>query len=397
MWTPLILAALQSVSVSVSVETAPDTLRLRPDSAAMATAYQDHAARELVRLARASRGDTEAALFRYQATMRQRLSVGLRAFRWDRLLYRRETAAHVDWRRDAPTRVEILGAREAIPVVQSGVQIPDDLDSWGRDMVHAPGDDRLPLAPEGNGFAWHPLVEGGEAVYRYAVGDSTTVRLPDGREIRLVELRVSPREPDIRLVTGSFWVERDGHAIVQAVYRPSREFDLERDLPRIDPDDAEDVDDVPGFLKPIRFDLRYVTVEYGLWDMQWWLPRLIAVDGSLQMGRAVFPATFETRYEDYRVEGDRYGLPELPPLIRDLAGYDRDTPTPYRPGTRVVVSDSSGLLENRHLPGSIFDEDRLISDQELSELASRLGDLPAVPVVVERPRFAWPWELRPGL
>lgn len=395
--TPLLLAALQtgSVSVDVSTDTVP---ALEPDSAAMATAYADAATRDLVRLARDRRGATEAALFRYQATVRHRASVRIRALRRDRLLYRRETASEVDWRRDGPTRVEILGAREVAPVVHPDVHIPEDLDGWARSMVPRPGDDRLILNPQGSGFAWHPLLEGGEAVYRYAMGDSTRIRLPDGREIVLVELRVTPRERDIRLITGSFWIETDEHAIVQAVYRPSREFDLERDLPRIDPSDADDVDEIPGLFKPIRFDLRYMTVEYGLWEMRWWLPRLIALDGWLQVGPARFPMDFEMAYSDYRVEGDRYGLPELPPVIRQLAGDSSVTPRPYEYGMVVEVPDSAALLESALLPGSIYDEaSGLISEQELEELARRVGSLPSVPWEVGRPRATWPWQLGRGL
>lgn len=395
MWTPLILAALQAVPRPGEP---PDTpFALEPDSVAMATAYAGPAARELVRLARERRGTTDAALFRYRASMRERISVRVRALRRDRLLYRRETASLVDWRRDGPTRVEVRGAREVVPVARAGVEIPDGIEGFADDMVPRPGDDRLVLSPQDEGLAWHPLVEGGEAVYRYAIGDSTQIRLPDGRTIRLVELRVTPREPDIRLITGSFWIETDEHAIVQAVYRPSREFDLERDLPRIDPSEADDVDEIPGLFKPIRFDLRYMTVEYGLWEMRWWLPRLVALDGYLQVGVATFPVTFEVVYSDYRAEADRHGLPSLPPVMRHLAGDPTSRPRPFEHRTRVVVADSATLLEGPALPGSIYDQGSLITEQEMEELARRVGALPTVPWEVGRPRVTWPWALGRGL
>ena len=396
----LLLLALQG-SVGPATPAAPDaadTLRLRPDSAAMATAYADAETRELVRLARGHRGFLDASVFRYRATARQRVSVGVRALRRDRLIFRREVAAVVDWRRDGPSRVEVKGAREVVPIAIPGVEVPDDLESWARDFVPEPGDDRLFIAPQEGGFAWHPLVEGGEALYRYAIGDTTVVRLPDGREVRLVELRVTPRERDIRRVTGSFWIELDDHAIVQAVFRPSREFDLERDLAEIDPGEEDELDEVPGFLKPIRFDVRYVTVEYGLWEMRWWMPRLLAFDGYLQMGPARFPITLEARYDDYTVEADRYGLPELPPLIRELAGDPYGRARPYTYGIDVALADTASLLESPLLGASIYDAgEALISEGELRELGDRLGSIPAPPWEAGRPRVRAPWQLGTGL
>jgi hypothetical protein len=395
---PLLLAALQGITVTVTRPPVTDTLLPVADSAAMATAFRDDATRELVRLARAHRGVIDASVFRYTATARQRFSLGVRALRRDRLIYRRETASHVDWRRDGASRVEVLGAREAVPIALSGVRIPGDLEGWARSFVPRPGDDRLFVNPGGDGFAWHPLVEGGEALYRYATGDTTVIRLPDGGTVRLVELRVTPRERDIRVVTGSFWIELDHYAIVQAVFRPSRDFDLDRDLARLSPEDAGDAAEVPGILKPVRFDIRYITVEYGLWEMRWWMPRLMAFDGSLQMGALRFPITMELTYADYVVEPDRYGLPELPPLRLHLAGYPYAKPLTFRYPTHVVVADTASLLASPLLPASVYAEgERLITEGEMRELADRLGALPPVPWEVARPAVSWPWEPGRGL
>ncbi len=397
----LLFAFLQTASVSVGGATAPpaDTLLPPPDSAAMATAYADAATRELVRLAREHRGLFDASVFRYRALVRQRVSVGLRALRRDRLLFRRESAERVDWRRDGVTRVEVLGAREAIPVAIPGVQIPDDLEDWAQSFIPEPGADRLWLTPDEDGFAWHPLVRNGESVYRYATGDTTVIRLPDGRSIRLVELRVTPRRRDIRLVTGSFWIEMDDHAIVQAVFRPARDFDLDRDMRTLDPDDAEDTDDIPGILKPVRFEIRYITVEYGLWEMRWWLPRLMAFDGSLQLGAAHFPLDLEVTYSDYEVEPDRFGLPELPPLKLKLAGVPgAREKEPYWGYDVVIPDDTSALLTSEFLPPSIFTQGQpLIAEADLRDLGERLDLIPAAPWALERPVFSWPWALRSGL
>lgn len=396
MHVAVLLAVLQGAPLPGSAPR--DTVRLVPDSADMATAYADEATRELVRLARGHRGAIDASVFHYRTTAHQRISVGIRALRRERLLYRRETASVVDWWRDRPSRVRVEGAREAIPIAVPGLRIPDDLESWARDFVLEPGDDRLFATPTDGDFAWHPLVEGGEALYRYAIGDTTVIQLPDRTRVRLVELRAIPRERDVRVVTGSFWIELDSHAIVQALFRPAREFDLERDLARLDPGEEDELDGIPAMLKPIRFEIDYVTVDYGLWELRWWMPRLIGFRGSLTMGPATFPLSLEIRYSDYTVEADPMGLPELPPVIRHLAGDPTSVPRPYSYPIRVTVADTADLLASPLLVESFYAQgDALITEGELRDLADRLGELPSTPWEVRRPRVTPPWVPGRGL
>lgn len=376
-----------------------DTTLPEPDSADYATAYANEATRLLVERARGQRDVIDKSVFHYTATTHQRVSVGIRALRRDRLLFRRETAGTVDWWRDRPSRVRVEGAREAIPVAVPGIHVPtDDLEEWARDMMTQPGDDRLFAMPSGNGFAWHPLVQGGEALYRYAIGDSTVIRLPDGTDIRLVELRAIPRKRDIRVVTGSFWIEQDNYSIVQALFRPAREFDLERDLREIDPEDGEDMDEIPAVFKPIVLKVDYITVDYGLWEMRWWMPRLMAFHASMRMGAATFPVELELRYSDYTVEPDRYGLPELPPVIRELAGDTTVKPRPYTYDVIVDVADSASLLNSPLLLPSFYSQgEGLITEGELRDLGDRLGALPPAPWEVGRPRITPPWVPGRGL
>lgn len=396
MHVAFLLVALQGVGPGAQ---APgDTLRPVPDSADMATAYADAGTRELVRLARGRRGMMDASVYHYTATSHQQISVGIRALWRERLLYRRETAMTVDWWRDRPSSVRVEGAREAVPVAVEGLRVPDELASWARSFVPEPGDDQLFAAPTENGFAWHPLVEGGEALYRYATGDSTVIQLQNGRRIRLVELRAIPRERDVRVVTGSFWIERDNHAIVQALFRPARSFDLERDLAEIDPGEEDELDDVPAFLKPIRFDVDYVTVDYGLWEMRWWMPRLMAFRGTLSVGPATLPFSFEVRYMDYAVEADPMGLPPVPPAIRRLAGDPTSEPRPYAFPIRVTTADSAALLASPLLVESFYaDGSPLITEAELDRLTERLGGLPPTPWEAGRPRVTPPWVPGRGL
>lgn len=406
----LLITALQGVTVDVDVDVDHEvrsaqvdlsqdtTHRPEPTAEDYATAYANQETRLLVERARGKRDVIDASVFHYTAVSHQRISVGIRALRRDRLLFRRETAATIDWHRDHPSRVRVEGARQAIPVAMPGIHVPDDLEDWAREFMPKPGDDRLFAAETDGPFAWHPLMEGGEALYRYAIGDTTIIRLPDGTDVRLVELRAIPREREVTVVTGSFWIEMDDYAIVQALFRPAREFDLERDLARFDPEDADDADDVPAIFKPVKFEIDYITVDYGLWEMRWWMPRLMGFHGSLSMGAATFPFSMEVRYSDYTVEADPWGWPELPPVIRDLAGDTTDTPAPFEFGTVVEVADSAALLSSPRLVESFYSQDEgLISEAELRDLGHRLGMLPPAPWEAGRPRFTPPWVPGRGL
>src|SRR5206468_10578707 len=113
----------------------------------------------------------------------------------------------------------------------------------------------------------HPLAPGSEADYRFAAGDSSVIVFANGRTITLRELKIIPRRLDFRLMSGSFWIDEESHAVVRALIRPARPFDFEQDV------SDEDGKDIPGFVKPIRAEVRFLTIDYGLWAERWWLDR----------------------------------------------------------------------------------------------------------------------------
>ncbi len=307
---PLLLVAVQDTTPTrIRIETRnprrDSIARARTDSIARVRAaaaergrrdaYADSAARALVTNARFRRERAERLVTRYQATVTQRIGAGLRALRRDRMLFGQELAARIDWRRDGPTRVEVLGARQRVPVAIRGDQVPDDLDATVQWLVFDPSADYLRIAgDDADGFS-HPLREGSEADYRFATGDTTTIALPDRRALRVVELRVIPRRPDFNLISGSLWFDLDTYGMVRAVFAPARPFDFELD--------ADDDDDVPGWVKPIRAEVRYITIEYGLYDFRWWMPRYWALDAEAQASVMRMPLRFEREYSDYQVEG----------------------------------------------------------------------------------------------
>ena len=325
-----------------------------PDSAA----YLDAGAQELVRRARERRGSHARAITGYRALVRQRLFMGLRALRRDRALYHQELAARIVWRRGGPDSVSVIGAREGVPVVSGKLSIPDDLEKDAPDVVFDPADDRLALGQDDSSFIYQPLGSGGEANYRFRSGDTTELGFAE-HSIRLIELRVAPRRADVHLMVGSLWIDAATGDVVEGLFRLARPFDLERDA------SPQSSSKVPGFLKPIRAELTFVTIEYAQWDGRWWMPRLIAFEGVATVGSfATLPVRYERAYSDYEIEGDTataaVGSPPDSIRVRDS----------------VVVSlagDSGAVLTSDTLPPSfVTDANALLSASDVRALLARM-------------------------
>ncbi len=289
-------------------------LQQEPAAVPQGDAYLDPDAAVTVAGARAQRERAERLVTAYTATVTQRIGAGLRALSRDRMLFGQELAARIDWRRDGQSRLEVIGARQRIPVAIAGQQIPDDLFDQTRWLVVNPAEDYLRFfGDDAEGWV-HPLREGSEADYRFQTGDTTRITLAGGREIRVVELRILPRRLDFRLMSGSLWFDAHTYGLVRAVFRPARDFDLGRD------GDEDDEDDVPGIIKPIGAEIRYVTLEYGLYEQRWWMLRYFAADAEAYLRGVRMPLRFEREYGDYRVQG---GTPPDPASTFRPAGTAR--------------------------------------------------------------------------
>jgi len=378
---------------------APLVLLLAAQQPADSSAYLDPTARRLVAAARARRETVDRSISAYTVTMRERIGAGVRALRRDRMLYRRELALHIEWRRDSVGSIEVIGARQAIPAVRPRVELPEDLKGDVADYAFDPADDGITVGfgggdhdGEGKGVRLaHPLAPGSEADYRFATGDSTVLAFPDGRTIVLRELRVIPRRLDFQLMTGSLWLDEATHGVVRALFKPARPFDFEEDV-------GDEDHDIPGFVKPIRGEVRFITIDYGLWDGRWWLPRLIAFDAVATAGSWLqMPLRYERLYSDYEVTGDTT-LRRSPRPPRATAAVDSTARAQCHEQTDSttvecqcrdghcrqfavhIPTDTAALLGSLELPPAFAGVgDTLISTGEMQDLMHGLGRLPEAP------------------
>jgi hypothetical protein len=301
-----------------------------------AGAFEDARAAELVGLARQARATQQATLTGYSALAQERASVMLRTPGRDRLLWRREMAARLDWQRGATGTVTLLGAREYIPIPGAGVRVLQNAAHEAVDVAFRPDELASSIGIGSFRFGDHPLNPGSEAHYRFRSGTTSTLVLPGGGTIQIDELVILPRRAAPELVSGSVWIEQRTGRVVQEAYRRAGE--------------------IRGSARPllggIGIDIREIVIEHGLWELQWWLPRVIAFDGFVRVGRsAVAPFRYERLYSDYTVRGD-VGTAASP-------GAEFQPVPAVSPADRwrvVLPQDHTTLLVSEHLPASILDE-----------------------------------------
>ena len=292
--------------------------RVAVTDAHRATAYRDAGARAILALAREARMRQDSALQGYDATTYQRVSAGLGFSRLgrDRLAFRSEGATRVRWRRGVGAYVDVTGSRTVVPIAGKSAHV--DIQGSISPIPYYPGSETLWIgasaarqAVDENEGIVHPLAEGSEAYYVYEGGDSATFRLPDGRSIRLRELRLRPRTPKWNLAVGSLWFDMSSGQLVRAAYRMSVPMDIKAVAEEEDEDTFEDV---PRVLKPMLFPMKAeisaVGVEYGLYQGRFWLPRVQIAQGGAQIGFTRVPFKLEQKFAYDRVNA----VDPLPPI-----------------------------------------------------------------------------------
>jgi len=274
-------------------------------AAHLSSAFKDASARSILLLARGARMRQDSALIAYDATTYQRISAGLALTKLgrDRLAFRSEGSTKVRWRRGVGAYVAVTGSRTVVPIAGKSAHV--DIEGSLSPIPYYPGSETLwigasaarQVVDENEGVI-HPLADGSEAYYTYESGDSATFRLPDGRAIRLRELRVRPRVPKWNLAVGSLWFDMSGGQLVRAAYRMSVPMDIKAVA---EEDDSTSFDDVPTVMKPMLFPMKAeisaIGVEYGLYQGRFWLPRVQVAQGGGQIGFVRVPFKLEQKFE----------------------------------------------------------------------------------------------------
>lgn len=367
-------------------------------------AYLDPTARVLVERARQRRQQVESGIEAYQVLGRQRVYAGMRVVGRNRTMYTREMAARVHWRRHGPSQVAVVGAREVSPVAQRNAQVPEDVLGGGSDVVDlAFNPDRLQVnfgfgnssrrdstrttrtpRDSARGASMRttrdsagrrevsaeltiidPFRAGSESHYRFATGDSVTMRFQDGRVIQLRELRLIPRRADYRLLRGSVWLDSETYGVVRGVFAMARPFNLSRDA-------DEDMPAVLNAMGAVTGQMERMTLEFGLVQGKWWLPVRTYMDATAQVGiLGSFPVRFEQSYSGYRVQGrGEAALPELVLAAGDsMATAEHCEDGDCRSWQVLAPRDSAALLTAEELQPSLAQAGEVMAtDRELEDL-----------------------------
>lgn len=282
--------------------------------AVLASAFKDPRARELLLRAREARLTQDSTLTAYDANAYERMSVGMgfKRIGRDRLLMRSERSSHVVWQRGKGAIIDVTGQRSAFPMLDGMGKGDADFGIAG-EIPYAPGRETLWI---GSGLAKadvsddeiiHPLATGAEAYYTYASGDSVSFQLPGGQRLQLRELLIRPRQPKWNVAVGSLWFDASTAQLVRAVYRMAQEMDIMAVAKEVDDDGENPDDEIPAWVKPMilpmKANVSAITVEYGLHEGRFWLPRSQTVEGNAQVSFMHIPFKLEQRYTYSDVNG----------------------------------------------------------------------------------------------
>ncbi len=366
--------------------------------------YADVHVETLLRLARDARGEIVEGLESYEGRMWERAYVGLSAarFRRERGLFRQERSALIRWTREGEHTVLWEGARRDVPIVGLSSATSDTAggetgraggmaESLARDLSREavppplqfdPGSDRMFFS--GDNWAFHPLSDSAGLHYRFHSGDTLRIRIPEREApLTLAEVRVEPRRAEFQLLTASLWFDTESGSLVRAIYRPARPFDLALEEP-------EDASEVPGFLQPIRAEIRHITVDHGLYEFRWWIPRRFSFEGEAQVGRwARFPMTFEWVIEG--LVANEAPAPELSPGALPPGWLRREVRVVRDGRTRWVttlVPPPETLASSPALTPADDLRSEAFTDEEIREIERTLSELIPAPLSFE-PRLIW--------
>lgn len=415
--TMLLALALQTPAVGQTPSSRPESLAPTDSTPLPTDSYADPDAAVLMARTRSYAESTKSGIESYRMLSRYAVSVGLSTGQRDRLLYKREVAWRISWRRNEEWRVDVLGSRELLPLVRNepsaeGFNDGDEIGTLDPDFILGNRGQwvlRLPTAGSESNDLQHPLAPGSERHYRFATGDTTRIAFPGSESVTLIELRVTPRRASSRLLNGSYWLDATSGAPVRAAFRlasPAR-IEMEVSARRLLP-----------WVADAFFDVDYLTLEYALWQGRWWLPRLLSVQGHGHFGGVDIPLLVEQTFEEVELFADDDAWSPLPPpdTLRwrkasaeeahgegPVEGTNADVPASAGSTTNAdslvreiyVLRDDTALVNSPYLPASAFNIESSLTNLDLARIRAALES--SIPTMaVAEPEVAWS-PVDPGL
>ena len=273
----------------------------------------------------------DSSLQSYDASSVQRISAGmsLRETGRGRLLYRSESAARIRWDRQKGAWIDLTGARSVTPMfkgTEAEIELNDEMPASGMISIpYFPGRESLwlPMFGENGNLAAmevddraivHPIAEGAEAYYTYRTGDVMAIRLAEAQgTVRLREVIIESREPKWNAIVGSFWFDEATGQLARAAYRLSTPADIWEVATEADGEDPRD--EIPVWvlpmISPMSANISAITIEYGLHEGRFWLPRVQSAEGKARAGMMHIPFKVEEKFRYASVNGD--AMDSLPP------------------------------------------------------------------------------------
>lgn len=268
--------------------------------AVQAAAGTDARAASLIARARERHRALDAAVRDYQATVRTRIDVALSRGVFARALpfAAVEQEAILQWQAPNDVRVAVIGqrTRTALPATRVGMMFgrPWFIPRFMGDSIRLVDDDFPHRA------AIHPLAEGADTYYRFAIVDSLELALP-GQTVRAIGVRVTPTRADAALIAGTMWLDAATAETVRMTFAfvgrrlwADPEGATRRDTAR-----AERENRRAARVLNVTADL-----EYGLFDGRYWLPFRQSLTLNVRLpwvSDLAIPVNFITTFRNLRV------------------------------------------------------------------------------------------------